>query len=243
MHKIYKLLDRLWKGKVTLDSGQIPEAFVILLAGNLLALCSWVSDIPVNAGIFTLTLAVLIYGYVGFRYRATFLASLQAFKLEWRKVGVALLSGLVLTLPPLIFFLFPVVVGSIDYTPIKQLSTSAFLLRVLVEVPLMTALTEELLFRQYLMGRFKTPNLAKTLLVNASIFTLWHLVVQMRTVLDTNLSSNLFMTGVAYIGGLLSVFVGGVVFGLVRSYTGSFLYSAFTHWLNVALMIVIIWVK
>ena len=50
------------------------------------------------------------------------------------------------------------------------------------------------------------------------------------------------MLAVAYIGSLASVFVGGVVFAWVRHITGSFVYSALTHWLSDASIVIVIWV-
>jgi membrane protease YdiL (CAAX protease family) len=42
----------------------------------------------------------------------------------------------------------------------------------------------------------------------------------------------------AYGGALASVFVGGIVFALVRHKTGSFVYAALTHWLCDAAIVV-----
>lgn len=217
------------------------ELLLILLAGNLASLVSWLLKIPVGTGWVQAILAAGVYGLVIVKGRPLFAGVLKNPARIYLKTGLALAAGLALTLPPMAFFIFPVLVSSLDYTPIKSLSLTALLFRLLIEIPFLTALGEELLFRHYLFEKFKRDGFLKTALLNAFIFTLWHIVVVLRTVLDTNLSQNAFLTGLSYLGGLVSVFVGGLVFGWVRYRTGSFLYSALTHWLNVALMGLVIW--
>jgi len=45
----------------------------------------------------------------------------------------------------------------------------------------------------------------------------------------------------SYGGALAAVFVGGVVFALVRHMTGSFAYSVLAHWLCDVSFVVVIW--
>ncbi len=219
----------------------IAEIGLILVAGNLASALSWLWGIPINTGPVGIGLALLIYVYLGWKGRTGTGWNRQLWKPDLKNSLLALGAGLLLSGPPLLFFLFPVLVGKIDYTPIKTLSLAELLLRVVVQVPLFTALSEELLFRQYLFEKLARPRLAPTLALNSLIFMLWHLVVVLRTVLDTSFSQSLGLTGLSYLGALASVFVGGVVFGLVRWRTGSFFYSARTHWLNVALLNILIW--
>jgi membrane protease YdiL (CAAX protease family) len=219
----------------------VLELFAILLAGNLASLVSWLLKLPVGTGWVQALLAVGIYLLMWARGRPLFGEVSKSPARIYRKIGLAGLAGLSLTLPPMAFFIFPVLVSSLDYTPIKSLSLAALLFRLLVEIPFLTALCEELLFRHYLFEKFKANSFLKTALLNSFIFSLWHIVVVMRTVLDTSLSQSAFLTVLSYLGGLVSVFVGGLVFGWVRYRTGSFLYSALTHWLNVALMSLVIW--
>ena len=79
-------------------------------------------------------------------------------------------------------------------------------------------------------------------LSNAGIFTLWHLVVNARTVLATNFAASPLLLMGSYVGSLATIFVGGVVFALVRWRTGSFVYSALTHWIVVGLMTLAMWI-
>lgn len=127
-------------------------------------------------------------------------------------------------------------VSDLDYTPIKSMSKAAITKRVLLEIPFLTAISEELLFRSYLYDLSLAETPRQKVLNNAGIFTLWHLVVVLRTVLDTNLRRQSWLLILSYLGGLVSIFVGGVAFAWVRQRTGSFWYAALAHWLNVSLM-------
>ncbi len=81
--------------------------------------------------------STVIYVYVIWR------TTRPKFDFGWQKVGIAACAGLVLTVPPLIFFLFPVVVGRLDYSPIKMLPLVGLISRVGLEIPLLTALSED----------------------------------------------------------------------------------------------------
>jgi membrane protease YdiL (CAAX protease family) len=108
--------------------------------------------------------------------------------------------------------------------------------RELIEIPLLTAVPEELVFRQFLFRMFGRDSMIMTVLINAGIFTLWHLVVTARTILATTFAVSPLLVAGTYIGSLATIFVGGVVFALVRWRTGSFAYSALTHWIVVGLI-------
>jgi membrane protease YdiL (CAAX protease family) len=244
------------------------EVGLFLALGNLSSLANWLLGVPVNVGGTGILLAAFIFWYVWRRNRASQLAAQHSTYLEkatfgWDKLLIALGAGLAITLPPMLFFLFPVVVGDLGYNPIKDISLSELLYRTLLSVPLFTAIPEELLFRSYLykpratnrgLGGEESKQLAvhnkqsknanrQSLVFNIIIFTLWHLVVVARTVLDTNLSDNIFLGLLSYTGALAAVAVGAAVFWLVRWKTGSFWYAALTHWLNVALMNWVIWLS
>lgn len=214
----------------------------MLTLGNLNSLLAWLFAIPIGTGVTTIIMAVLIYLYIFWRYRP--LQNLAKIRFSLKNFSLAIGAGLLLALPPALFFLFPVVVGNLDYTPIKELTMAGFLTRVFLEIPLTTALSEEILFRHYLYEKIQTRSWLLFLGLHGLIFTLWHLVVCLRTVLDTNLdNANVFLGIFAYIGALVSIFVGGIVFLLVRKLTDIYFYSAISHWLNVALMTTVIWFK
>lgn len=230
------------------NKGNVPEAgrfwleiSGFLVAGNLASLLNWYWQIPINSGGASIVLALFIYGYVGWRQRGvgwSFWTLLQPGKLF-----LAIGAGVLLTLPPLLFFLFPVVVSDLDYSPVKAISLGELLYRTLIAVPLFTAFSEELFFRGYLYRYLEKLPTSRAIGLNAFIFTLWHLVVVLRTVLDTNLAANSWLLLFSYLGSLGAVLVGGIIFSLVRRTTGSFWFSGLTHWLNVALMNAIIWLS
>lgn len=251
------------------------EVGLFLTLGNLSSLANWLLGVPVNVGGTGILLAAFIFWYVWRKNRirqpAEQPTNFQKINFKWDKLLIAVGAGLAITLPPMLFFLFPVVVGDLGYNPIKDISLNELLYRTLLSVPLFTAIPEELLFRSYFYDKPRassfelrtkessqpsaisfSPKLSKlqslfinyqSLIFNVVIFTLWHLVVVARTVLDTNLSDNIFLGLLSYAGALAAVAVGAAVFWLVRWKTGSFWYSALTHWLNVALMNWVIWLS
>lgn len=125
---------------------------------------------------------------------------------------------------------------------LATLSPGALLVRLLVEIPLLTAFIEEVVFRHYLYAKLRASTSARTIALNAGIFTLWHLVVTLRTVGDTTFARQPLLLIGSYLGTLGTVFVGGVVFAYVRQRTGSFAYPTVTHWLTDALLTLGAWV-
>jgi membrane protease YdiL (CAAX protease family) len=212
----------------------ILELIFLLTLGNLASLVAWLFNISIGTGIPTFAIALIIYACILIRYRPL---------LDLRKINFSL-KNFAIAIGAALFFLFPIVVGNLDYTPIKELTLGWFLVRIFLEIPFTTALSEELLFRQYFYRKIEAKRVPKFLAIHGLLFMLWHLVVCLRTVLDTNLdNANVFLGIFSYIGALFSVFVGGVVFLLVRYWTGSPLFSTISHWLNVALMTTVIWLK
>ena len=217
------------------------ELATILGLGNGATLASWWLKIPINTGPFNLSLSLSIYAYLAWKNQLHKNFKLQKFTSQPEKLVLATSTAVVLTLPPIVFFKFPLLVGSVDYAPLKNLSKAKLAVRIFFELPLLTAISEEMLFRGYLYKSFETATPLATIWRNAGIFTLWHLVVVLRTVRDTNLAQNRWLMGAGYAGGLVSIFVGGLAFAWVRQRTDSFWYAALTHWLNVALMTWAIW--
>jgi membrane protease YdiL (CAAX protease family) len=85
--------------------------------------------------------------------------------------------------------------------------------------------------RQYLHAKFGASTPLRAIARNAGIFTLWHLVVTLRTIGDTTLARQPLLLAGAYLSSLGTIFAGGVVFAFVRQRTGSCAYSALAHWL------------
>lgn len=213
----------------------------ILLAGNLANALSWRFAVPINSGIFSVALALGLYLTTGWSEWRWARAAALAWRPRWRPTALALAAGLALALPSVLFFAIAPGHGAVGYSPIQALPVPSLLTRELIEIPLLTALLEELVFRQYVFRAFAQGGVMAAVLSNAGIFTLWHLVVTARTVLATNLAASPLLVVGAYIGSLATIFVAGVVFALVRWRTGSFVYSALAHWLVLGLITLAVW--
>ena len=213
---------------------RLAELTIIPLSNNLVALVTWRTGLDLYP-----VLAVVLYTYVIARHFKTLGTQLRW---SWRSVRLAVVAGLGLALPPLLFFVHPLLVPHIQNGPVSGASVDVVnnLLRyVLVYVPVMTAIIEELVFRSYLFVFASTTR--RTILINAGVFTVWHLVAAFTTVQTTALGHAPAMLLISYVGALASVFVAGVVFIIVRLKTGSFVYSALAHWLTDSVMIVALW--
>lgn len=209
----------------------IAELCLIPLSNNLVALIQWRTSLDLFP-----VLAALLYSYIAFRHLQTLPFG---FAFTWRGVAWGAAAGAALALPVLVFFAHPILVGSIAYQPITSLSVNGLIHRLLVDLPILTAIVEELAFRHWLY--FEVASLPRTLLFNALLFTVWHGVAGFIAVYDTEIKQGFGIFLLAYAGSLLAVFVGGVVFAFVRHKTGSFVYSALTHWLSDAVIVLAIW--
>ncbi|MGZ3581145.1 MAG: CPBP family glutamic-type intramembrane protease [Ktedonobacterales bacterium] len=218
---------RVWIGRAI----WIAELCLIPLSNNLVALIQWRTSLDLYP-----VLAALLYSYIGFRHLQVLPFG---FRWSWRSVAIGGTAGAALALPVLAFFAHPILIGSIAYQPITSLSVNGLIHRLLVDLPVLTALVEELTFRHWLY--FEVTSLPRTLLFNSLLFTVWHGVAGFVAVYSTGIGRGGGMLLAAYAGSLLAVFVGGVVFAFVRHKTGSFVYSALTHWLSDAVIVLAMW--
>lgn len=200
------------------------EIFLLAFSNNVVAWIAWRTGLDLYP-----VLAAFLYSYAGFRLLRYF--GLQ-FRWSWSSVGKAALAGLALAAPTLVFFVHPLFVGHVQSGPVTPMTVSGLnglLHQVLFQLPVETAIIEELVFRGLLYVRL--GSLPRTLLLNAALFTLWHAVAAYPTILHTAFGKSVGLFALAYAGSLASVFVGGLVFAYVRHKTGSFVYSALTHWI------------
>lgn len=209
----------------------IAELCLIPLSNNVVALIQWRTSLDLYP-----VLAAFLYTYIGFRHLQTLPVG---FHWSWRGVAFGVAGGVALSLPVIAYFVHPILLGSIAYQPITSLSVNGLIHRLLVDLPVLTAIVEELTFRHWLY--FEVTSLPRTLLFNALLFTVWHGVAGFIAVYDTEIGRGIGMFLVAYAGSLLAVFVGGVVFAFVRHRSGSFVYSALAHWLSDAVIVLAIW--
>ena len=210
---------------------RMSELCLIPLSNNIVALITWRTGLDLYPA-----LAAALYLYVGARHLS---ARRSAFAWSWGNVGIGTLAGLFLALPATFFFVHPVVVSAVTYGPIAGLSVNGLLYRLLIDLPVLTAIIEELVFRYWLY--FETLALPRTLLINAALFTTWHGVAAFTAVLATQLGTSSRLLVPSYLGALASVFVAGIVFAWVRHRTGSFIYAAVAHWWGDAAIILTIW--
>lgn len=226
--------------------GRTPRSWLaltgILLAGNIANALSWRFAVPINTGAFSVSLALGLYAMPGWGELRRSRAKAGSLRPSWRSALLAIAAGLGLAVPSVLFFAISAARGGLGYAAIPDLPVQSLIMRELVEIPLLTAFLEELVFRQYVFRAFAQKGLLATVLVNAGIFTLWHLVVTARTVLATNFAASPLLLVGSYVGSLATVFIGGVVFALVRWRTGSFVYSALTHWVVLALITLAMWI-
>lgn len=213
---------------------RLAELSLIPLSNNVVAAITWRTGLDLYP-----LLALGLYLYAVARHLRT---ARDAFRWRWSSVGLGAGAALVMGIPSLLFLVHPVLVGSVQDGPLAQASISSInglLRRLLVDLPVMTALIEEFVFRSLLFAPL--GSLRRTFVVNAGLFTVWHGVAAYTSVLATPLGHSPGLLLLSYAGALGSVFVGGLVFAFVRWKTGSFIYSALTHWLTDALILVALW--
>lgn len=209
----------------------IAELCLIPLSNNVVAFVTWKTGIDLFP-----VLAAVLYSYIGIRH-----LRILPFGFVWsrRSLVIGALAGLALSAPAIIFFIHPLFVSNVGYGPIAHMTVSGVLRYTLMDIPFLTAIIEELVFRHWLFFEAKSP--VRTILFNATIFTAWHGVAGFVAVAATQFGGSSGLLALAYIGSLASVFVGGVVFAWVRHTTGSFVYSTLAHWLSDASIVLVIW--
>ncbi|HEY7067652.1 MAG TPA: type II CAAX endopeptidase family protein [Chloroflexota bacterium] len=142
--------------------------------------------------------------------------------------------GLLGAVPIRLFFAFPLVGDrAVTQPEFAGLSSGRLLWIIATRFLVGSALFEELLFRGLLhakLRRLLRPGPA--LLANSSVFAAWHLVITWHNLRRSNLPRALFP--VLYTGALAALFGGGLLFGLVRVWSGHLAGSVLAHWLMVA---------
>jgi membrane protease YdiL (CAAX protease family) len=106
-------------------------------------------------------------------------------------------------------------------------------------MPLDTAIPEEISFRGALLAGLQCHvAVRRAIVASASVFTLWHVVIVTRTLVATNLADQPLLLGLGIAGALASIFVGGVIFAVLRVRTGNLAGSIVAHWaFNTTLLI------
>ncbi len=108
------------------------------------------------------------------------------FRWNWRSVWLVVLVGLGPGLPPLLFCAHPMLASHLKYGHVSGASVDLVkgfvnnsLWRALEDMPMMTAIVEELVFRSYLFVTASTTR--RAILINAVVCTVWNLVSGFKT--------------------------------------------------------------
>ena len=156
-----------------------------------------------------------------------------------RSGAIGLLAALAVALPAVVFLRMPPLIGApVSYSALNTLSTDSLAWRALVWMPLDTALPEEVAFRGVLLAALLRRFPARrAVLLSAVTFTAWHVVIVVRTLAETNLAQAPLLVVLGGIGAFGAIFVGGVLFAVLRLRTGHLAASVVMHWaFNAALL-------
>src|SRR5262249_25742970 len=137
---------------------------------------------------------------------------------------LGLLAGLAMGLPPALVFCFPVGIrsGPIRWRTVEALTPRAFAGKLLLDLPIVTVLWEELAFRGVLEGGLRRHlSVHAAALVSAVAFSAGHFVLNDASLEATNLRGSWVPRPLAIAGCLLSVWAGGLVFSGLRLVSGS----------------------
>ena len=151
-------------------------------------------------------------------------------------VGAAL--GAVVILPVVLYFIFPLGLDNdIGHEGIEEETWGGFLLWTFLHQPLGTDLFEEVLFRGVLLAKMTVAWGQRQALVASSLtFALWHLVINFRTIQDTDVASPAALAAMAQIASMFGLLAGGLFLGLLRQRTGNLAGCIVFHWLVVTAM-------
>ncbi len=169
---------------------------------------------------------------------------------EWRSSAITgALSGLALALLLIAFLSYPFVLAApIHYGEIQNLDGPGLLWRLGVELTVATALAEEVLFRGILQALFKRALSLRLALVSTNVvFALWHLWINAQSVQQNQIALPLIPADAAqvlgYLGSLLAVGIGGGILSILRERTNHLAGSIALHWVAVAAMTVLIYLR
>jgi membrane protease YdiL (CAAX protease family) len=169
---------------------------------------------------------------------------------QWKQSAVlGTVSGLAIAVPLVLFLAFPFLLAEpIRYREIQDLDVLGLLWRLGVELTVATVLTEEILFRGILQALFKRSLRTTQALISTNVvFALWHLVINALSIQQNMLVLPLIPPVVAqaigYHGSLIAVGIGGLILSILRERTNHLAGSIGMHWLTVAAMTLLIYLR
>jgi membrane protease YdiL (CAAX protease family) len=168
--------------------------------------------------------------------------------LDPRNARGSALFGLILSvvaaIPPVAFItLAPLFNGGpVEAPDITERSGASMAFFLLFRQPVGTALFEEVAFRGVLYGVWQRAGGDRgALMATAATFSLWHVVITSRTVIESGVVSSPPAVVAGVVVSLAGLFVGGLIFAYLRWHTRSIAAAVVAHWLIVALMTVAVW--
>jgi membrane protease YdiL (CAAX protease family) len=216
----------------------MKKIFFIIMLGNLISLFLWVIKLPLSSDIFYYIFAFFIYAYLLIDSLSKERSKVNNIRLKYLVICIAL--GIVFAIIPIMGLKIGIPVNTSNIDFIKGYNWFGIIYRVFFVILFLTAIPEELLFRENLYTITQVWKFPKIILINALIFTLWHIIVILRIVSET-IQSNTIIISSAYIGTLISIFLAGLIYSYIRYKFQSWIYPMITHWITVGLMTFLFW--
>lgn len=219
--------------------GALAMGAAIALYGNLMAVVEALAHLPLGGvvGGPLLGLGALAVALRGGRQGLVAIGVRRRGLVPSLLWGVAL--GLAMGLPGALYFFLPHLAPvPVRSEVVRGLPPGALLALVLGQLPLATALAEELAFRGLLQARLRAAfGPRPAIWLSALAFVAWHVAVNLVTLLGTNLAADPLLALLGYLGQNAAVLVGGLLLGLLRERSGNLAGAVVAHWLTDTLLI------
>ena len=163
-----------------------------------------------------------------------------------RGVGIGALAALGLGVPAAVgVLLAPLVFGEpLHYEPLEGRSAEGLAVHVLIWFPLQTAIPEEIVFRGVVLAAWqRVTSSGRAQLVTAGAYALWHLAVVYDSVSSSGVAEGPVLFGLLYLAAIAAIGVAGLLFGVMRSLTGSLAAPIMAHWVVVGLIRLAVWLR
>jgi len=150
--------------------------------------------------------------------------------------AVGLAVTLVITVPAVLYFLFPIGVpgGSVDYENYANDTIGEFTFWAAVRYPIHAVIFEEVLFRGVLFAlALRSFGATWAIVLTAATFSGWHVIVDHQTLGASNAADDTAFFVFAQVGSLVALFIGGLIFAVMRWRTGNLAGPIIFHWLSI----------
>lgn len=152
----------------------------------------------------------------------------------WTSAAWGLAAAIAVTVPAVLYFLFPVGVGEIDYATFADDGVGEFTLWSAVRYPLGAAVFEEVLFRGVLLAlAVRALGTGRAVVFTAVVFAGWHICVNYVTISDSAVADDALVFALAQAVAMAALIAGGTAMALMRLRTGSLAGPIVFHWLAV----------